>query len=72
MGRKKRQHRGLLAVGIAVVSAVAVFCGGAYWIEAKQQQERKATLEVNTIYPGVTVEGVDVGGMSKSEAFSAL
>lgn len=32
----------------------------------------EAALNTNTIYPGITIQGVDVGGLTKSDAFTKL
>ncbi len=55
-----------------VVVILAAVAGGAYIMEKQNLKKMQLALNTSTIYPGITIEGVYVGGLSKADAFSKL
>jgi lipoprotein-anchoring transpeptidase ErfK/SrfK len=67
-GRHIAKRRTRAAMIVAVVAGVLVLAlGGAAYSAYHYEQERS-----NTILPGVTVAGVEVGGMTRAEAIEAV
>jgi lipoprotein-anchoring transpeptidase ErfK/SrfK len=62
----RRRHRGLWAAAIAL-SLLAAGAGGALYAGYRYEQNRSTR-----VLPGVLIAGVDVGGMTRAEAESAL
>ena len=60
-----------IIVAIVVVAAAAAV-GGYFFYQEKAKEEKRQMLEVSIIYPGISVEGIDVGGLSKEEATDKL
>ena len=72
MDRKRPKRSKAPWIAVIAVVAVAVVIGGVYTIQKRNTKKMQLALNVNTIYPGITIEGVDVGGLSKADAFSKL
>ena len=72
MDRKRPKCSKAPWIAVIAVVAVAVVIGGVYTIQKRNTKKMQLALNVNTIYPGITIEGVDVGGLSKADAFSKL
>ncbi|HEX3016860.1 MAG TPA: VanW family protein [Caproicibacter sp.] len=73
---KKKNIRGKL---IAVIAAAVVVCAGVCTVAGKQmydnyqkQQQIDATLNTDKFYSGITVQGVDLGGMTMQQAQEAV
>jgi lipoprotein-anchoring transpeptidase ErfK/SrfK len=62
---KKRARAALVVAAVAAVLVLAL--GGAAYSAYRYEQARS-----DTILPGVTIEGVDVGGMTRPEAVEAV
>lgn len=70
-----RGHEGLWLA--AVILCVALLVGGGFLVSSLYShyapfQAQTAALAANTFYPGVRVDGVDIGGMTMEEARAAL
>ena len=59
---------GILIVSISAISGIAAM----RYIEHREHQEIQSNLDVNTIYNNIFVNGVNVGGLTKSEALRKL
>ena len=59
-----------MCVALCALAAVTVFGGGALsrW---QDFQGARAQVETGTFYPGITVDGVDVSGMTLDQALAA-
>jgi lipoprotein-anchoring transpeptidase ErfK/SrfK len=63
----RRRHRALLLTLGAVAAVVLVAAGGGAYAAARYER-----AHADRIMPGVTVDGVDVSGMTRSEALAAV
>ena len=57
---------GMIAVVLVIIFVVAVVDGVLFWMNVKY------LYDYDTIIPGVEVDGVNIGGMDRQEAFMAL
>lgn len=70
-----RRHRGeWLAVALVCFALLCLLCGSiaSLYQAYKPFQQKKAVVNQNTIAQGVLVDGIHVGGMSRTEAMAAL
>lgn len=74
MGTKKKEKKGnKFAIIVAIVIAVIVLSGvGAYAAYLNNQEKMKQAVEVDTIYNGISVNGIDLSGKTKEEAEALL
>ena len=59
-------------VVLGIIVAIVVFLGSTGLYFTYQKSKIKEVLEVNTIYPGISVEGINLGGLTKAEALEIL
>jgi Uncharacterized vancomycin resistance protein len=73
-GARHKKHTALWAVlaVILVLGAVGGFFGRQFYTEYRHQQEVAAAVDVNTFYPGITVQGIDLGGKTMEQAQEAV
>ena len=74
MDRKKKIIL-IACIAAVIVAAVAGFFIFQYFSNAEQQrqtQEKQEMLSADTFYPGIVVNGVDLGGKTMSQAKTAL
>ncbi len=57
---------------LGITAAAVIASAGAGWYFTQQLSKMKTVLEVNTIYPGISVDGINVGGLTKDEAMKVL
>jgi len=63
----RRRRAALLIVLSAVIGGLLLACGGAAFAAMRYEQEH-----ADRILPGVTVDGIDVGGMTEAEAVATI
>ena len=84
---KKKTHKAII-IRVAALAVVAIAVTAVFFITAAAKQypaaeeskdtkaitlaEMKQALDVDTFYPGITINGVDVSGKTKEEAASLL
>lgn len=70
------KHRGrtaaIVAAAVVLLGAAGLFIGQKMYAAYKHDQEVSAAIDTQTFYPGVVVQGVDLGGKTVTEAKSAL
>ena len=69
-GRKKK---GSVAVVLLAVLAILLFVSGGmlaygYAQELKRVEEMQLVVQVDTVYPGISVGGIDISGMTEQQA----
>lgn len=75
---KRKSNKGKSTAGIVLcVLACVLFAAGAatlasYYREYKFVEEMRQVVEVDTFYPGVVVDGQDLGGMTQAQAQDML
>lgn len=72
--RARRKH----TAAYIIVAAVIVLCaaGGVFGKQLYEQYQRQkqisAVIDVNTFYPGIVVQGIDLGGKTMEQATAAV
>lgn len=70
------KHRGrtaaIAAAVVVLLGAAGLFLGQKMYAAYRHQQEVAAAIDTKTFYPGIVVQGVDLGGKTEEEAKSAL
>lgn len=71
-GTKKRGKKGLIIILTIVLVCAVGFGGYQYYLYREQLRTMEAAVNVDTLYDGITINGVDVGGMTREEAKQAV
>ena len=66
--KKKKSNARLIAIIVAAVVVIAAAVGVYAWWTSQQAARQDELLAQTTIYPGIRINGVDVGGLTREEA----
>lgn len=79
MGRRAEKEKNvktkkvnIKVILLAIVAVVAIFSAVSYYTYKKNYEEMVNTVEINTIYTGVKVSGIDLSGKTEAEAVEVL
>ncbi len=72
-GVPRNKHKNHVAAGIIIAVVVVLFAVGGFfgkqlYGQYQHQQEVSAAIDVNTFYPGIVVQGIDLGGKTMEQA----
>lgn len=74
-GAPRKKRRTALWVALAII-AVLVAVGGVFgrqlFLQYQHQREVAAAIDTNTFYPGIVVQGIDLGGKTMEQAKEAV
>lgn len=66
--QKKKSNARLIAIIVAAIVVIAAAVGVYAWWSNQQAARQDELLAQTTIYPGIRINGVDVGGLTREEA----
>lgn len=71
---RRKRHTAVIIIIIAVIALLAA--GGVFgkqlYEQYQHQEQVNSVIEVNTFYPGIVVQGIDLGGKTMEEAAAAV